>query len=412
MGTHLALQRQQEGLTPQQIKQLRLSLGWTQARVALVIGVHRLTISRWECGRQRPSYALGLRLELLARSGSERQQVSGVAPSAATTSKASRDLSCLRRELQARLEGRQVVASISGGKDSAAMSLHLHELGIDHQRVFMDTGWESPITYEYLRGELPKIIGPITWIRGERQMEDLIRHKGMFPGRRIRYCMQELKVFPMIRYLKGLVEAGQEPINAVGIRAAESIARSQLSEWDWQEGFDCAVWRPLLRWTEQEVIDIHRRHGLKPNPLYLLGAARVGCWPCIYARKSEIRLIAETDPERIVRLRVLEDEVEVAARKRAERDGRELTNAPAWFQNPVSRPGPDGKRDGSCWPIEQVVAWSRTAFRGPTQDKDEFLLSSQMDGCMRWGLCDVGTGAEVGDAAEAQPGSRRLALGI
>lgn len=410
MGGHLAIHRQQEKLTPQQIKQLRQSLGWTQARVALVIGVHPLTISRWECGKQRPSYSLALRLELLARSGSERKQSPAVARPAKSTASASMAPSSLRREVQARLEGRQVVASISGGKDSAAMSLYLHELGIDHQRVFMDTGWESPITYEYLRGELPKIIGPITWIRGERQMEDLIRHKGLFPGRRIRYCTQELKVLPMIRYLRGLIEAGQELINAVGIRAAESSARSQLSEWEWQEGFDCEVWRPLLRWTEQDVIDIHRRHGLKPNPLYLRGAARVGCWPCIYARKSEIRLIAETDPERIVRLRVLEDEVGVAARKRAERDGRELTNMPAWFQNPVSRPGPDGKRDGSCWPIEQVVAWSRTALRGPTQDKDEFLLSSQMDGCMRWGLCDVGSGADVIDAPEAQTRSHRLTV--
>lgn len=291
------------------------------------------------------------------------------------------------------------------------MSLYLHELGIEHQRVFMDTGWEAPITYEYLRGELPKVIGPINWIRAERQMEDLIRHKGLFPGRRIRYCTQELKVLPMIRHLRGLIEAVQELINAVGIRAAESSARSQLCEWEWQEGFDCEVWRPLLRWTEQDVIDIHRRHGLKPNPLYLQGAARVGCWPCIYARKSEIRLIAETDPQRIVRLRVLEDEVGAAARKRAERDGRELTNMPAWFQNPISRPGPDGKRDGSCWPIEQVVAWSRTALRGPTQDKDEFLLSSQMDGCMRWGLCDVGKGTAEGEAPEAQPSSHRLAVG-
>lgn len=411
MGTHLALHRQHEGLTPQQIKQIRLSLGWTQARVAIVVGVHRLTISRWECGKQRPSYSLALRLELLARSRPERKQAPAVARPETPTPAASTASSALRREVQARLAGRQVIASVSGGKDSAAMSLYLHELGIEHQRVFMDTGWEAPITYEYLRGELPKVIGPITWIRAERQMEDLIRHKGLFPGRRIRYCTQELKVLPMIRHLRGLIEAGQELINAVGIRAAESSARSQLSEWEWQEGFDCEVWRPLLRWTEQDVIDIHRRHGLKPNPLYLQGAARVGCWPCIYARKSEIRLIAETDPERIVRLRVLEGEVGAAARKRAERDGRELTNMPAWFQNPVSRPGPDGKRDGSCWPIEQVVAWSRTALRGPTQDKDEFLLSSQMDGCMRWGLCDVGKGTAEGEAPEAQASGPRLAIG-
>jgi 3'-phosphoadenosine 5'-phosphosulfate sulfotransferase (PAPS reductase)/FAD synthetase len=265
--------------------------------------------------------------------------------------------------------------------------------------VFLDTGWESPITYEYLRGELQRVLGPITWIKGERTMEELIRHKGMFPGRRIRFCTQFLKVFPMAQYLRERIHAGDDLVNAVGIRAAESVARSQLGEWEWQDSFDAEVWRPLIRWTEQDVIDIHHRHGLRPNPLYLLGATRVGCWPCIFARKSEIRLVADTDPARIVRLRVLEDEVAVAARTRALRDGRELTNAPTWFQNPVSRPGPDGHRDGSCWPIDRVVEWSRSAGRGPLLSQDEFLFSAQIDGCMRWGLCDTGGTVLPADAA-------------
>jgi len=59
-------------------------------------------------------------------------------------------------------------------------------------------------------------------------MEDLIRHKGMFPGRRIRFCTQFLKVFPMARYLRERMDAGQDVINAVGIRAAESAARAQM----------------------------------------------------------------------------------------------------------------------------------------------------------------------------------------
>ena len=67
-----------------------------------------------------------------------------------------------RAEILTRLNGRRVVASVSGGKDSAAMSLYLHELGIDHDRVFLDTGWEHPDTYEYLRGELTAKLGPIT----------------------------------------------------------------------------------------------------------------------------------------------------------------------------------------------------------------------------------------------------------
>lgn len=380
-----ALGVQRVGMTAAEIRQLRRRLGWTQARLAVMVGVRCSTINRWECDKQHPCGLSARRLEVLA----------GTITSARSRRTRRKDSSApilreLKRHILARINGRRVVASISGGKDSAAMSLYLSELGIDHERVFIDTGWESDITYEYLRGELPSIVGPITWIRAPRQMEELVRHKGMFPGRRIRFCTQELKVFPIARHLRELMNAGDDVVNAVGIRAAESAARSLLPEWEWQDGFDCEVWRPLLRWTEQEVIAIHHRHGLCPNPLYLLGATRVGCWPCIYARKSEVRLIAETDPARVVRLRVLEDEVAAGARRRAERDGRELRNRPTWFQNPTSRPGPDGKRDGSCWPIDRVIEWSRSAPRGPALSQDEFLLAAQHDGCMRWGLCDSG----------------------
>src|SRR5258708_6462847 len=55
---------------------------------------------------------------------------------------------------RADLRDRRVAASISGGKDSAAMGLWLMEQGIDYDRVFADTGWEHPKTYEYLRGPL------------------------------------------------------------------------------------------------------------------------------------------------------------------------------------------------------------------------------------------------------------------
>lgn len=395
-----ALGAQRVSMTPAQIRRIREQLGWTQARFAVVIGVHRSTVSRWECGTRRPREASIRRLETLALTAKRIPHVDvprqpRVMRNVPTVREAERS------EILARLNGRRVIASVSGGKDSAAMSLYLHELGIDHDRVFLDTSWESPITYEYLRGELQRVLGPITWIKGPRTMEDLIRHKGMFPGRRIRFCTQQLKVFPMANYLRERINAGEDVVNAVGIRAAESVARSQLSEWEWQDAFEAEVWRPLLRWSEQQVIAIHHRHGLRPNPLYLLGATRVGCWPCIFARKSEIRLLADTDPARVVRLRVLEDEVAVAARARAARDGRELPNSPTWFQNPVSRPGPDGHRDGSCWPIDRVVEWSRSAGRGTLMSQDEFLFAAQLDGCMRWGLCDTGAANTLPAEAEA-----------
>ena len=173
------------------------------------------------------------------------------------------------------LAGRRVVASVSGGKDSAALSLWLTEQGIDHDRVFLDTGWEHPWTYEYLRGDLTRAIGPIIELRGER-----------------------------------------------------------------------------------------------PNPLYLAGATRVGCWPCIYARKAEIRLLAEIDPARVGEIATLEREL-------SERAGAPRT----WFQAPLGRVG--------CWPIEKIVEWSRTTHGGR-----QFELFAAPPGeaeCVRWGLCDTGS---------------------
>ena len=279
--------------------------------------------------------------------------------------------------------GRAVILSVSGGKDSAAASLYLKELGIEHRRVFMDTGWEHDLTYEYLRGELTRVLGPIEEIHGERSMEALVRHKGMFPSRLRRFCTVELKVMPFKRFVEALDD---DIVNVVGIRAAESEARSKMLEWERNDELDCDVWRPLIRWTLDDVIAIHRRHGLKPNQLYLMGASRVGCWPCIFARKSEIRMIAETDPARIDRLRVLENEVASVARARYEKRGTSIEAegdfTPTFFVGKTI-----DARKSRFWPIDEAVVWSNTSRGG--KQLEMFAPESADAGCMRWGMCET-----------------------
>jgi 3'-phosphoadenosine 5'-phosphosulfate sulfotransferase (PAPS reductase)/FAD synthetase len=304
--------------------------------------------------------------------------------------------------IDARLLGVRVIASVSGGKDSAAMCLHLKEQGIPYEAVFMDTGWEHADTYAYLRGPLTEAIGPIRWLRAEvelppdreamaKELEGMLGHysamvrlclkKGIFPSRLTRFCTEATKLKPMNVWAEAI---GEDTVNVVGIRAEESTARAAMLEWEWSDLFDRWTWRPLLRWSLQDVIDIHARHQLAPNPLYLRGASRVGCWPCIFAKKSEIRFISETDPRRVAVLEALERHV--ATCQRANIEGRGETfdgRIPSWFQ-------PDRANDlGWYWPIAKVVEWSRTARGG--KQIELFTAADRDTGCMRWGLCDTGT---------------------
>ena len=307
----------------------------------------------------------------------------------------------------------KVVASVSGGKDSAALSLWLHENGIEHERIFMDTGWETQSTYDYIDNVLEPKLGKITKLYYDVQLTDEVRQiaetienkhlggrkssmirlclkKGMFPSRMMRWCTDYLKVNPAFEYFS---ENGTQ-VNAVGVRAEESVARSKLAEFEesplkGKKGQTFMVWRPLIRWSFDDVVAIHKRHGVVPNPEYIDGAERVGCFPCIFSRKSEIRRVAERHPARIDLLRDLESAVSERARIRKEAKGEIVENPPSWFQAPNAGTRiEDGRevRNGTCWPIDKVVSWSKTSRGG--QQHEMFTLPPSEAGCLRWGFCE------------------------
>lgn len=273
--------------------------------------------------------------------------------------------------------GLSVVASVSGGKDSTALILALREADVPARYVFADTGWEARETYEHL-DTLRRVLDiTIDVVRPKRDMVESIRHRAGFPARMQRWCTRELKVAPLRAYHDTI---GDDTVSAVGIRAEESESRSRMAEWDDDPEWGGYVWRPLLRWSVGDVLAIHHRHGVPIHPLYLAGFERVGCWPCIFSQKEEIRQLAEHDPERVEMIAALEREMtEERARRNAEEPGHYSVTAATFFQT-------RDRRNAGAMPIHKVVEWSRTD-RGGRQLP--LLQPPPKGGCVRWGMCEA-----------------------
>lgn len=275
------------------------------------------------------------------------------------------------------LNNRPVFASISGGKDSTALGLYLKDNNIKFTPIFLDTGWEHPYTYEYINDVLKPLFGPFIVLKNEKYfkedkawsggMEQAIKYHKMFPSGFAKFCTIELKIIPVQNFYSTIrANIKIKPVNVVGIRAQESHKRSLMEKIEEQD--EATVFRPLLNHKEIDVIQMHKKHNVTPNPLYLKGASRVGCYPCIYARKHEIRHLSFSDPSRIEHIENLENKVNELRRS----DQRQST----FFKS--------RRKDKSPMNINQIVEWSKQDKNQTLDDQDEI----ENNGCMRWGLCE------------------------
>ena len=310
------------------------------------------------------------------------------------------------------------LVSVSGGKDSTAtLLLALETNWLDDVRaVFADTGNEHEATLEYVdylehvtgihiarvkadftkqmaakREKLLRIAAgePESAIYGKREFKwpwtpqaaadaaryleptgnpylDLCLLRGGFPSRTKQYCTEELKALPMERFTAGLLDKHDHIESWQGVRADESSKRAHYPDHEW--GPRISIRRPILRWGVVRVFEQHRRHGIKPNPLYSQGMGRVGCMPCINAGKRELAEIAARFPAHIERIAEWEFMVTRTARPGC---------ASTFFH---SRDWGHG--------IDSAVRRSRTKRGGdPNQDDAFYETAPEMCSSM-YGLCE------------------------
>lgn len=319
------------------------------------------------------------------------------------------------------------IVSVSGGKDSTALLLLAIERGVENlQAVFADTGHEHPETIAYVQ-YLNDMVFPIRTIKAdftdriakkavfiaEKWREhgideekvlralavmkptgnpflDLCIWKGRFPSTKARFCSEELKRNPIIAQVqRPLIEAGDDVISWQGVRADESESRRNLPENECKEidgntGAELWNYRPILQWTVEDVFAMHRKHGIKPNPLYSQGMGRVGCMPCIHARKDELLEIGLRFPEEINRVMEWERIVGEASK-------RDM----ATFFATAQLAGPQQTSDSSeislaTHGIWQAIEWAKTGRGG--RQYDIFRVEGEHEGvalCSSiYGLCE------------------------
>lgn len=217
---------------------------------------------------------------------------------------------------------------------------------------------------------------------------DMAMLHGRFPGARTRFCTEELKLLPLMARKRPLLDEGVDIVSWLGERAEESQARRNKRpiERIRYERASEIIYRPIHQWTAEQVFAISARHGLRPNPLYLHGLTRVGCFPCILCKKAELRQIAQRFPHVIDQLEEWETIVGLVSR-RAVFDPNPITT---FFAAPMVPGDPDDHHRAA---IRHAAEWATTS-RGGRQfdllnlaerdagDEDGFLCESA------YGLCE------------------------
>ena len=318
----------------------------------------------------------------------------------------------------------KIFVGMSGGKDSTALALWARfKSGWPLHRItfgFMDTDNEDSLTYAYL-AYVSSVLAPariVTYDPGTG-FYDLCYKKHRFPAAKSRFCTEELKIKPKHRLFATWLEQGHTPLNVTGVRAAEAhnsndrgsatyfdnevfalsaAERGKLFGDEQKRNYILPICRPIVDWTADQVWNIHReyldleavlqlveydpdlehkgkiidrmlRDRIPYNPLYAMGASRVGCFPCINSRKAEIRAMALHRPARIDYIRVMESWVGSG------RDGADISSffpidvAPATFRSKrvVTKAG----EVMHVSTIDDVVRWSKTKWGGKEVLPDE-----------------------------------------
>ena len=188
------------------------------------------------------------------------------------------------------------ILGLSGGKDSAALAVHMNNKypDLDIEYFFTDTGYELEETYDFLNKLKTRLDKPIHYINPRNSFDYYLKkYNNFLPSQTARWCTIEMKLKSMETWLKPALDEGQEIITYVGIRYDERgrvgyKPTNDLIKAKFPFIEDCI--------DKEGVIEILESSGLG-LPDYYKWRSRSGCTFCFFQKRSEWIGLKENHPK-------------------------------------------------------------------------------------------------------------------
>jgi len=184
--------------------------------------------------------------------------------------------------LSSAIDGKICFATSLGAEDQV-LSFMLHEAKLTDIDVFtLDTGRMFQETYDILERTIARYKTKIEILFPDKEeVEELVNTKGInlfyesIENRK--ECCRIRKINPLKRKLQNYTAW------IVGLRREQSVTRTELKTFEWDEANQIIKINPLANWTEKEVWDYIRKNSIPYNKLHDKGFPSIGCAPCTKA---------------------------------------------------------------------------------------------------------------------------------
>lgn len=206
------------------------------------------------------------------------------------------ELKNIRHQLKglSETESLQKLSELFTGKVTFSSSFGMEDQVISHMILFnkidisiftLDTGrmfYETYSTWSATNERYKTKITP--YYPDAEHIADYVKKHGInafYESPELRKeCCRIRKVEPLNKALKG------KKVWITGLRAAQSSAREDLPQLEWDEDHQLFKFHPLINWSTEDVKQYIKENNIPYNVLHDKGFVSIGCAPCTRAIKE------------------------------------------------------------------------------------------------------------------------------